>query len=50
MFIRNCILLLVLLIVSNNLISVYISVEDGNNYCKTHPATAHFAQPAQLGL
>lgn len=38
MFIRNCILLLVLLIVSNNLISIFISVQDGNNYCNAHPA------------
>lgn len=38
MFIRNCILLLVLLIISNNLISIFISVQDGHNYCSTHPA------------
>jgi hypothetical protein len=46
MFIRNCILLLVLLIVSNNLVSLYISVQDGTNFCNAHPATPKVAEPA----
>jgi len=44
MFIRNCIILLLLLIVSNNLISLFISVQDGRNYCSTHQAGHHVAK------
>ncbi len=46
MFIRNCILLLILLIISNNLISLYISVQDGTKFCNSHPpahSTPHSA-------
>ena len=43
MFLRNCILLLVLLIISNNLIILFISVTDGQHYCDHQPAkAAHF--------
>jgi hypothetical protein len=40
MFIRNCIILLILLIISNNFISLYISISDGNAYCNSLPAKA----------
>ena len=39
MFIRNCIILLILLIISNNFISLYISVNDGNEYCNSRSVT-----------
>lgn len=47
MFIRNCIILLILLIISNNFISLFISIHDGNDYCGSHPAVVgHSEHPA----
>ncbi len=41
MFIRNCIILLLLLIISNSLISLVTAVNDGTEYCKAHPPSPH---------
>lgn len=41
MFIRNCLILLILLIISNNFISLIISIKDGTEYCNSHPVAAH---------
>lgn len=46
MFIRNCLILLILLIISNNFISLIISIKDGTEYCNSHPVSAHSPETA----